>query len=67
MVCQAFEFKHLPMPGGIFDQHPGMLDRFIYILGEQAKHREREENERKRGQLGPRPKNGRMGTSRPSY
>lgn len=35
-TCQAMEFKHLPMSGGLFAQHPGLLDAFRYIWTEQA-------------------------------
>ena len=30
------DFKHLPMPGGLFAQNPGLLDAFRYIWNEQA-------------------------------
>lgn len=65
-LTQAFGFKHLPMDGGILDQHPDLLDRFMYILQRQEEQRRREENERKRKEGGPRPRNKGMG-SRPSY
>jgi hypothetical protein len=53
------------MPGGIYDQHPDMLDRFLYILGKQEEHREKEEAERKRRMGGPKSR-GKM-SSRPTY
>lgn len=63
-MCQAFEFKHLPMPGGIYDQNPEILERFLYIMQEQEKQRQREEKKRKHSETGPR--RGR-GSSRPTY
>lgn len=54
MVCQAFEFKHLPVAGGIFDQHPIFLERAIYIMQEQQAHDKREEAAKKRKKMGGR-------------
>lgn len=31
------------MPGGLYDQHPDILDRFLYILGKQNEERKRQE------------------------
>jgi hypothetical protein len=53
------EFRHLPMPGGLFAQHPGLLDAFRYIWSEQAaedRRRKAKEKNAKRGKT-PIPKN----------
>ena len=65
-MCQAMGFKHLPMAGGIFDQHPLLMDRFMHIFSEIRKEEERKEAEKNRRQGGPTPKNPKM-SSRPTY
>lgn len=49
-LAQAFSFKHLPEPGGLYQQHPDILDRFLYILSEQQKQQKQEDKERERKQ-----------------
>lgn len=44
-ICQAMKWAHLPVAGGIYDQHPDMMDQFMYIFRKKA---EWEEQERKR-------------------
>lgn len=39
------EWSHLPVAGGIYDQHPQLMDDFMYIFKKKA---EFEEQERKR-------------------
>lgn len=51
---QAFEFKHLPSPGGVLDQNPIFLDRMLYIMTERAKYEERQREREKRNQPGMR-------------
>ncbi|QEM40902.1 MAG: pre-TMP frameshift protein [Phage AS32] len=53
------------MQGGLFDQNPELLERFLYILQAQEEQRQKEENERKRKQGGPSGK--KIRGSRPSY
>lgn len=43
-LCQAMDWNHLPVAGGIYDQHPKMMDDFMYIFKKKA---EREELDRK--------------------
>lgn len=31
LLCQMFKWNHLPVAGGIYDQHPVMLDDFVQI------------------------------------
>jgi len=35
-------WNHLPMDGGLFRQHPVLLERFFYIFQERAKVEEQE-------------------------
>jgi hypothetical protein len=51
------EFRHLPMPGGLFAQNPGLLDAFRYIWSEQAKEDKKKQEREKNAKMGPRPKN----------
>jgi hypothetical protein len=51
------EFKHLPVQGGLYDQHPDLIDKFLYIFDEQRKEEERRENEKRRREGGPTAKN----------
>jgi hypothetical protein len=47
------KWTHLPLAGGIYDQHPDLLDKFMYLFAkksEQAeKERKKQEAEAKRG------------------
>lgn len=35
-LCQAMEWNHLPVVGGLYDQHPQVLEEWVYIF--QRKH-----------------------------
>jgi hypothetical protein len=56
-MCQAMEFRHLPMPGGLFAQNPGLLDAFRYIWGAQAAEDRKKKAKEKNARMGPVPKN----------
>ena len=56
-MCQAMEFRHLPMPGGLFSQHPGLLDAFRYMWSEQAAYDRAKRAKEKNAKMGPQPKN----------
>jgi hypothetical protein len=47
------KWNHLPEAGGLYDQHPDLLDGFQYIFGAQAEYeaaeRKKEEGKGKRG------------------
>jgi len=62
------KWAHLPMAGGLFDQKPELLDRFMYIfaaVNEEQKRRDAEEKA-KRGGPKAKPRGGKM-RSRPTY
>lgn len=42
-MCDAMRWAHLPMPGGLYDQNPDLLDKFMYIFNERSKEQEREQ------------------------
>ena len=64
VLCEGMKWAHLPVAGGLYDQHPDLLDAFRLIFSVRAKHdaeeREKEEADRKRkmgsGKGMPRPK-----------
>ena len=31
LLCQMLKWNHLPVQGGIYDQHPDLLDDFVVI------------------------------------
>lgn len=44
------KWSHLPVAGGLYDQHPKLIVQFEYIFSARAKHEEkkRKEDQRKR-------------------
>lgn len=41
-MCASMKWNHLPVAGGIYDQHPDVLDKFRLIFNAQADHDEAE-------------------------
>jgi hypothetical protein len=48
-LCENMKWAHLPLAGGLYDQSPELLDKFMYIFqqravieAEEARKRERE-------------------------
>lgn len=41
LQCQVFKWNHLPEPGGIYGQHPKLLDDFMVVdqINIRAKNR----------------------------
>jgi hypothetical protein len=35
------KWSHLPVEGGIYDQHPKLIDQFRYIFATRAEHEEK--------------------------
>ena len=58
MMCEAMKWNHLPVEGGLYDQHPDLLDGFMVIFAERSQHEaeeaEREKQNSKRGGKGAR-------------
>jgi len=48
------------MAGGLYDQHPVLLERFLYIMQEEAAWEKQKEAAKTRGKGGPAPKNAKM-------
>ncbi len=49
-MCKAMKWAHLPVAGGIYDQHPQLLEDFMYIFNKQAEWDELEQKREKRKQ-----------------
>jgi hypothetical protein len=41
------KWNHLPVAGGIYDQHPKLIDEWMILFEEQAKERQRQETKSK--------------------
>lgn len=54
IICEGMNFAQLPLDGGLYDQHPKLLDCWGTIWGMKADHEQREtarrEAEQSRGQ-----------------
>jgi hypothetical protein len=42
------KWAHLPVAGGIYEQHPQLLARWQYIFGRRAEQQEKERREQER-------------------
>lgn len=51
-ICEKMEWNHLPVGGGIYDQHPELLKQWNVIWDERAQY----EREKKRKEQGSMPK-----------
>lgn len=50
MLCAAMEWSHLPVPGGIYDQHPKFVDDMFFLFQQKAKSEAQRQAERERKQ-----------------
>lgn len=54
-ICDSMDWRHLPVAGGIYDQHPDFLEAVMLLKELRGKHEERKraEDERKaKSQMG---------------
>lgn len=47
-MCEAMRWNHLPVAGGLYDQHPQLLEEFQIIFAAKARKEERERKEMER-------------------
>jgi hypothetical protein len=47
-LCDAMGWAALPVHGGLYDQHPRLLEEWSYILGQRAEHQRREHEREQR-------------------
>lgn len=45
-MCEAMKWAHLPEAGGLYDQHPDLLDGFALIFGKRAEYEDEQERKR---------------------
>lgn len=48
MLCESMRWNHLPVAGGLYDQHPSLLSAWLVIFEEKARHDEAEAKQRER-------------------
>lgn len=48
-LCEGMKWSHLPVAGGIYDQHPILMDKFqiIFQMRAEIESKRQEEEERK--------------------
>ena len=52
-ICKAMKWAHLPVAGGLYDQHPAFIDDMSFLMSEDAKAQKREmEAEKRKSQKG---------------
>lgn len=49
-MCEALKWNHLPLAGGLYDQHPDLLDGFEIVFAARAEHEAEEAKKREREQ-----------------
>lgn len=47
-MCESMKWSHLPVAGGLYDQHPKLLEEWGHIFAAKAKKEERDRREEKR-------------------
>jgi hypothetical protein len=48
IICEGMNFTHLPQAGGLYDQHPRLLDRWVTIWVMRGENEEREKAKKAR-------------------
>jgi hypothetical protein len=66
-LCQGMKWAQLPVPGGLYAQHPKLIDRFYFIMAAQAEQQEKDRAKREREMGTKKPKGKGVGGSRASY
>lgn len=49
-LCSAMEFAVLPVAGGLYDQHPDLIEQWSEIFAEKGRHERAEMERHKREQ-----------------
>lgn len=45
-IMEHTRWTHLPVPGGLYDQHPDFLEQLAVVFEERDKYREKEQKRR---------------------
>lgn len=54
-ICDSCDWRHLPVAGGIYEQHPDFLDGMLMLKNLRAKHEEekrRKEEAKSKAEMG---------------
>jgi hypothetical protein len=51
VLCEGMKWSHLPVAGGIYDQHPDLIDGFRIIFAARGEH-EAEEAKKRENEMG---------------
>jgi len=54
-MCESMRWNHLPVAGGLYDQHPELLSQWQIIWEEKARYEEKKAEKERR--LAPKPPN----------
>jgi hypothetical protein len=65
VLCEGMKWSHLPVAGGIYDQHPDLIDGFRIIFSIRNQH-EAEEAEKRERNMGANQRRNDKGASRPA-
>lgn len=49
-LCSAMEWTALPVAGGLYDQHPQLVDEWLHIFARRGAHEERKRKEQEQKQ-----------------
>lgn len=47
-LCENMKWSHLPVAGGIYDQHPDLIEQWRYIFAKRNEHEHKEHEKRER-------------------
>lgn len=59
-MCQSMKWNHLPVAGGLYDQHPQLLEEFEVIFAAKARKEEQERKDQEKKAEAARRKSGGM-------
>lgn len=45
-MCEALKWTHLPVDGGLYDQHPQLLEEWRYIFAVRSEYERNEQSKR---------------------
>lgn len=63
-LCSKMKWAHLPVAGGIYDQDPELIDKFVYLFQELDKVEKEEQDKREAEQRQQKAKQARSSPSR---
>lgn len=49
LICKNMKWTHLPIAGGLYDQHPKLMDDFFLLMNAESEHQAK----KNKNQMGP--------------